>query len=71
MYIFKCPYGFVSVGQTKRALRIRIAEHKAAIHNNKICITPLHGVMVLIMVLRLLRNFGRLRKLMSQLSMKN
>lgn len=72
MYIFKCPYGFVYVGQTKRAVRIRIVEHKAAIRNKKIWITPSHTITQgLIMVLRLLWNFGRLRKLMSQLSMKN
>lgn len=54
-YIFECPYGFVYVGQTKRALRIRIAEHKAAICKKEIWITPLHAITQgLIMVLRLL-----------------
>lgn len=31
--MLKCPCGLVYVGQTKRPLKLRIAEHKAAIRN--------------------------------------
>ena len=31
--MLKCPCGKVYVGQTKRNLKVRIAEHKAAIRN--------------------------------------
>lgn len=34
VYMLKCPCGLVYIGQTKRALKLRIAEHKAAIRNN-------------------------------------
>ena len=33
IYMLKCPCGLVYIGQTKRNLKIRIAEHKAAIRN--------------------------------------
>lgn len=33
VYILKCPCGLIYVGQTKRSLKLRIAEHKAAIRN--------------------------------------
>ena len=33
IYILKCPCSMVYVGQTKRCLKLRIAEHKAAIRN--------------------------------------
>ena len=33
IYMLKCPCGKVYVGQTKRNLKVRIAEHKAAIRN--------------------------------------
>lgn len=32
--MLKCPCGLIYVGQTKCNLKIRIAEHKAAIRNN-------------------------------------
>lgn len=34
VYMLKCPCGFVYIGQTKRNLKLRIAEHKASIRNN-------------------------------------
>ncbi len=34
VYYLKCPCGKVYVGQTKRPLKARIAEHKAAIRNH-------------------------------------
>ena len=34
VYILKCPCGQIYVGQTKRALKLRIAEHKTAIRTN-------------------------------------
>ncbi len=33
VYILKCPCGLVYVAQTKQALKVCIAEHKAAIQN--------------------------------------
>lgn len=34
VYMLKCPCGLIYIGQTKRNLKLRIAEHKAAIRNN-------------------------------------
>ncbi len=33
IYMLKCLCGFIYAGQTKRNLKLRIAEHKAAIRN--------------------------------------
>ncbi len=33
IFILKSPCGFIYVGQTKRNLKLRIAEHKAAVRN--------------------------------------
>lgn len=36
IYMLKCPCGLIYIGQTKRNLKLRIAEHKAAIRNGNI-----------------------------------
>lgn len=36
VYLLKCPCGLVHVGQTKRQLKLRIAEHKTAIRTKNI-----------------------------------